>query len=136
MMKPNDAQRVEALRGLLVSHDRVAIVGGPRTGKTWLSASIHDREVIHTDKLIHLPWGEVPVTLIATCRKLPRFLIEGVQVARALRAGLVVDAVLYLDLPMVEQSKGQASMGKSVDTIFREWRALNRVTHVSSPDLS
>src|SRR5262245_4436614 len=34
---------------VLGKYSRVAIVGGPRTGKTTLSATVSDRPVIHTD---------------------------------------------------------------------------------------
>lgn len=129
--------RAEVLRELLASHARVAICGAPRTGKTTLAhACVDERPLISTDRFIHLAWGDVPPAIIARCKPLPRFLIEGVQVARALRKGLEVDAVLYLDLPRAEQTPQQASMGKSVETVFREWRDAHRTVHVVSPDLS
>lgn len=128
--------RVGALARLLSECARIAIVGGPKTGKTTLAQVSDERPVIHTDRFQHLPWEEVPAAILERCAPLSQFVIEGVQVARALRAGLIVDAVLYLDDPCAEQSKGQRAMSKAVSTVFAEWRAANRTVHVVSPDLS
>ncbi len=127
--------RTDALAKLLDDHARIAIVGGPRTGKSWLGALVTDRPVICTDRFSYLGWGDVPAAIISQCTPLQSFVLEGVQVARALRSGLVVDAVLYLDEPKAEQSKGQKAMSRGVSTVFREWRDSNLFTHVVSPDL-
>lgn len=127
--------RTDALAKLLDDHARIAIVGGPRTGKSRLASLVADRPVICTDRFSYLGWGDVPAAVIAQCTALPSFVLEGIQVARALRSGLVVDAVLYLDEPKAEQSKGQITMGKGVSTVFAEWRAGHLGVHVVSPDL-
>jgi SPP1 gp7 family putative phage head morphogenesis protein len=128
--------RALALEALLREHARVAIVGGPKTGKTTLATKyVTDRPLISTDKFMGLAeWDKIPGCVINECERQARFVVEGVQVARALRAGLVVDAVLYLDDAKAERLKGQASMAKAVDTIFSEWRDKNRTTPVISPD--
>lgn len=49
-------------------------------------------------------------------------MVEGAQVARALRRGLEVDAVLVLERPKRELTERQAAMGKGVGTVLAEWR--------------
>lgn len=104
-------------------------------GKSTLAATVSDRPVIGTDAYQDMPWGDIPAAMIRDVGHIPRFVIEGVMVARALRGpsvngvrmpGLTVDAVVYLRAPKVERLPGQATMAKSIDTIFRQWRDVNR----------
>jgi hypothetical protein len=45
----------------LRTYARVAIAGGPRTGKTTLAATVKDRPVVHTDDfIVGHEWSEVP----------------------------------------------------------------------------
>lgn len=105
---------------------RIAIVGGPRTGKSTLARVVRGRPVISTDDYMELPWEEVPAAVIdAATGAGASFVVEGVQVARALRRGLEVDAVVVLTQPKVAQTDGQIAMGKGVHTVFDEWRAAN-----------
>jgi hypothetical protein len=62
------------------------------------------------------------------------FVVEGVQAARALRRGLVVDAVVYLDDAKAEQTDDQESMSKAVNTVFNDWRRSNLTVRVESLD--
>jgi len=132
--------RIDTLIALLQGYARVAIVGAPRTGKTSLANNeavrfaLARRPVIYSDDFKHLAWGEVPPAIVAVCKQMERFLIEGVQVARALRRGLEIDAVLYLDDAKAEQLPGQVVMGKGIATVFNEWRIFNPHVHVVSPD--
>jgi len=128
--------REAVLATALQAHGRIAIVGGPRSGKTTLAQLVIDRPVIHTDMFRHLPWGDVPGTIIRACAVQPRFVVEGVQIARALRAGLQVDAIIYLDDPKAELTKGQMAMQKAIATVFNEWRACHREVRVVSPDIA
>lgn len=119
---------------------RVAIAGGPRTGKTTLAGKAHRARtadghgqpsvLIHTDDYIGLPWVDVPHFAILQCEKAERFVIEGVQVARCLRKGLKVDAVIWLEAERAPRTKQQESMAKGVKTVFMEWVALTTGTPV------
>ncbi len=101
---------------------RVGIAGAPRTGKTTLSQIAQDRRpVIGTDAYKQMSWEDIPHRMIADVHGMPHYVIEGVQVGRALRKGLPVDALVYLDEPKVEQSKGQVAMGKAIRTILADW---------------
>lgn len=102
---------------------RVAIAGGPRTGKTTLAAKYgEDRIVLSTDSLITwLDWHELSAFVVKNCAPRLNFILEGVRVAHALRKGLEVDLVVWLDRPRVELSVGQASMEKATRTVFEEW---------------
>lgn len=78
-----------------------------------------------------LPWEIVPEKIIAELRGLDSFVVEGTQVARALRKGLEVDAVVYLSAPKVSGRKpGQIAMAKAVHTILMDWRKTNPKTPV------
>ena len=107
---------------ILAQHKRIAIAGGPRVGKTTLAATVTDRRVIATDDYIGTPWADIPHKIIADIGDLDAFALEGVQVARALRKGLRVDAVVYLiRLKVPELTKGQAAMTRGVVRIFGDW---------------
>lgn len=109
---------------LVGRYPRVAIVGGPRTGKTTFARSVRDRPVISTDDYMDLPWEDVPAKVIeAAAAAGASFVVEGVQAARALRKGLEVDAVIVLTQPKTELTPGQAAMGKGVMTVFNEWQS-------------
>lgn len=97
-------------------------------GKSTLAQSIKaDRPVIGTDDYKDMPWEEIPLAMIRDISPLPRFLVEGVMVPRALRKGLEVDAVIYLTIPKVaERLPGQVAMAKGVRTVFDEWHASHR----------
>lgn len=108
----------EAFDTLLAEHNRIAIVGGPKVGKTTLCRRVNDRPVFGTDSLMGLPWSEAPHAIIDQCQGITRFVVEGVQTARALRKGLRVDCIVQLTKVHQELSQGQASMTKGIATIM------------------
>jgi hypothetical protein len=129
------------LAGLLAQHDRIAIAGGPRTGKTTLTNAVKTHHVVHTDDYMHLAWLDAPEAINDECRFHRRFVVEGVQVARCLRGGkesnrapLEVDAVLWLDDSVAPMTTNQASMAKGIKTTFADWRSRNHGVIVVYPD--
>lgn len=108
------------LQDVLAKHGRVAIAGGPRTGKTTAARSVTDRPVIATDDTKDAPWTEQPELAKVRCCGRERFVIEGVQVGRALRKGLGVDAIVIMNAPKVPLTEGQERMRKGCDKILRE----------------
>lgn len=122
---------------------RVAIVGGPKTGKTTLSHQLADGANIavrHTDELIPLGWSEASETAAQWFNDDGPWVIEGVAVARALRKWLrqcdtfrstgemenstltvkPCDRLIVLERPWVDLSAGQLAMGKGVFTVLDE----------------
>lgn len=109
---------------------KVMIVGAPKCGKTTLAEHVARRDsipLLKCDDLMHLPWSEVSDKVASDWMKRDEFLIEGVSVARSIRKFFAMfpdekpcDRVVLLREPLVEQSKGQRSMGKSVETVFAE----------------
>ena len=107
---------------------RIAIAGGPRTGKTTLAADL-DGLKLATDALMHdHDWSGASQAasewLDLRCGDL---VLEGVAVPRALRKwlkrnpeGKPVDRVVWLSSPHVELSPGQATMAKGCETVWRE----------------
>lgn len=108
-------------RDLLSRYPRVAIAGGPRTGKTTLSGIGDGRAVVHTDDWIDkTEWEGVPTEVIKACGSGP-VIVEGVQVPRALRKGLSVDCVVWCERPRALQTRKQLIMLAGLRTIFAEW---------------
>ena len=115
----------QTLRDLLDRHDRVGITGAPKCGKTTLAMECSDRIVVHTDSTMESDWSEQPHEIIGMLDGVKRFLVEGVQVPRAMRKGLELDALLVLSKPYVEQTKRQQGMGKGVETVLKDWEQKN-----------
>lgn len=100
-------------------------------GKTTLSQLADDRPVIGTDSYQDMEWAEIPHRMIADTARLDTFVVEGVMVARALRKGMAVDAVVYMNIPKVrDRLPGQIAMAKGIAKVFSDWRAANRAVPV------
>lgn len=126
---------------------RIAITGGPRTGKTTLASrlcidvaveagianpkhrGLGEREIVHhTDDLIDLGWSEASQAAAALLDAPGPWIVEGVAVSRALRKWREqhpgqpppVDRVIYLTEPHEPLTPGQRSMSKGVETVHRE----------------
>jgi hypothetical protein len=93
---------------VLYQYDKIVIVGGPGTGKTYLANKITkkdiernpQREVWCSDVLHDIEWKDQP-SAIAERLKGPAWVAEGVAVLRALRLGLLLpDAVVLRDIPI------------------------------------
>jgi GTPase SAR1 family protein len=106
---------------ILGRYNRVAVVGGPQVGKTTLCRRVKDRQVIGSDAFIRVGWEDAPHAIIAAAQGREKFVVEGVQVARALRKGLDVDCVVVLTKPRRELSVGQARMTKGIGTVLRSF---------------
>lgn len=122
---------------------RIAICGGPKTGKTTLAARLHEEQMRqwgrpivdiegpllrHTDDYIKLGWSEASQ---AACRYLDDpgpWIIEGVAVSRALRKWRdqhpgeppPVDRVIYLSEPRERLKYGQRVMASGVATVHAQ----------------
>lgn len=111
-------------------YPRIAITGGPRCGKTTLAnfakQSLSDRPVLLCEDFRAFDIATIPEAMIGATNGKSRFIIESVHLARALRKGMQVDAVIYLHKPRVPRIKGQITMAKGVHTVFKQWRDANR----------
>lgn len=114
---------------ILSNHTRVGIAGGSKTGKSTLSALCKDRNVLHIDDLIidpngkYVDWGTIPDLILTAVGTLgPSFLIEGSQLPRALRKGLQLDAVIWLDETHVPLTAKQEQFNKGILTT---WKSLD-----------
>lgn len=122
-----NAEVLTAWLDVLAAHERIALTGGPRSGKTTLSrAAERSHHVVHTDDWRESPWDVQPAEIMLALEALPRrtpFVIEGVQVPRLLRRGLRVDALVTLDThPLGDfDPRRHERMRKSVFSVLREW---------------
>ncbi len=107
---------------VLRDHRRIAIFGAPKTGKTTLSSTVTDRSVIHSDDWMHLSWSDASTALVQHCNAVETpYVVEGVAIPRALRKGLLVDAVIQLTKRYEALTPAQNAMSKGLQTVFREW---------------
>lgn len=112
---------------VLKKYNRVAVTGAPRCGKSTLVRLVKDRPVVGTDDYRNRSWAAVPHAVIADVldlvhdKETPKFVIEGVQVPRALRKGLEVDCVVVLMEPLAEQTPRQIALGKGLMTTLADW---------------
>ena len=117
---------------------RILITGSPKSGKTTLSREIGDSlynySRFHTDDLISPDkqnWSEVSQIVSDKLYTMLHnsFIYEGVAIPRALRKFLneyseyrekPCDLIIYMPNPRIRLTKGQESMRKGVETVWRE----------------
>lgn len=102
---------------------RVGLVGPPRCGKTTLAGELRQKypeklRIIHTDDFMPLPWEDVPWAIVKAAESVSANLVEGMQVPRAIRKGMVVDRLIAVETSSAELNKGQAAMWKGVQTVI------------------
>lgn len=110
--------------------NRVAIVGGPRTGKTTYARKLAAKlelPLVSTDDFIPLGWSGSGAKAAAVIARARRLLIEGVTVPRALRRLLEdhprrrpVERLIILGRPKIKRTKGQEAMAKGLAKILDE----------------
>jgi hypothetical protein len=117
-----DFHNALTLTELLDRYRRIAVTGGPNSGKTTgVAARVTDRTVIHTDDWKHLGYSpEVPFLIIDACKAHSSFLVEGVQAARALRKGLEVDAAVWMLSPLLDLTPEQERQRRGTQTIWAD----------------
>ena len=117
----------DPLKGLLDAHKKVAIIGTYDSDVLRILDELEEKrfrlltsEYGFNDKL-------APEIIIGSLSPFDKWVVIGnLHVARALRKGLTVDAVLFLDNP-------ESRLMKGIDTIFSDWRKNNRTVVVVSP---
>lgn len=107
---------------------RIAITGGPRTGKSTLAASMAAEtglSIVATDDYLGMGWSEASEHVAGLLASGEPRIVEGVAVPRALRKALglrpevaPIDRLIVLTAPHVEQSRGQEIMAKGVHTVL------------------
>lgn len=115
---------------MIVRRLRVAIVGGPRSGKTTLARAMAAKlglPLVSTDDFIPLGWSGASAKAAEVIAGAKRLLIEGVTVPRALRRLLEdhprrrpIERLVVLGRPKVRRTKGQTTMAKGLDKILGE----------------
>ena len=111
-----------------MSSERIAIVGGPRTGKTTYAATLAAEDQIrHTDDLISEGWSAASESASHWFDDPEAIVIEGVAVIRALRKWLTrnpegkpCEQLIILSRAFEALSKGQLAMTKGCQTVFTE----------------
>ncbi len=105
-------------------HQRIAIAGIPKSGKSTLANSLSDH-ALHTDDLIHLGWSQASQATSEWFNTPGPLIVEGVTVVRALRKwlhqhpkGKPVDQAVFLNTPHQPLSPGQQRMAKGCRTVW------------------
>ncbi len=110
---------------------RVIVAGGPRTGKTILSARASERHQMplrHSDALVgNRQWSDASSDVSKWFDDSGPWIVEGVAASRALRKWLADNpgkkldaAVIHLQRPMMVRSAGQVAMAKGEAKVWRE----------------
>jgi hypothetical protein len=121
---------------LLKQYGRVAIAGVSNSGKSTLARSCHDRTVIHTDDwkqgsktspagkfwVPGLTWDSTPHVIAKACPDGP-LLIEGIRTLGVIRAGLKVDALVWLNDSLLPMDSKQTSSARGRRTNFERFLA-------------
>lgn len=121
MAKPKDN-----LRDVITRHNRVAVVGGPVTGKSVLTDYAHSvgKTVFHSDdfQFTHqgVPWSEQSERLRDAVIGRDRFVVAGIVADRAVRKGLEVDAIVLSEDSRKGLSKGQRTLKKQIEKRARQ----------------
>ena len=116
-------------KDVLAKYDRIAVVGGPRAGKTTMTRVLDHRHVIRTDDYKHRSWEAAPLAALADVLDLgkdARFVVEGTRAVSVLRRGLKVDAVVVCMEPLQELTPCQEGMRKAVMTKLASWYAEHK----------
>lgn len=111
---------------------RIAITGGPGTGKTTLGKELaiqHGLPYFSTDDVMDLGWSGGSLAASQWFNE-PNFVIEGVAVPRALRKwqatnpgkSAPVDQVIKLNTVHRDIPAGAVAMAKGVETVLDEIR--------------
>ena len=109
---------------VLKKYKRVAVIGGPITGKSIVTDHTTDRPVIHSDDYSGRPWSEHSTVVKDACSGLDSFVVAGIAADRAVRKGLEVDAVIHCKHQRASYpKKGQAILKKQID------RRARRLAH-------
>ncbi len=109
---------------------RIAVTGSPKAGKTTLCERVHDRPVIHTDDFIKLGWSEASAAVMLKVNETRGpLIVEGVAVPRALRKGMLVDCVIWLERMERWQhdTDKHERMKQGAWTVLGEWRQTSSI---------
>jgi hypothetical protein len=111
---------------------RILIAGGPKCGKTTLAQKISEASnlrVMHGDSLIgKKDWSEASQTISDWFERDGNWIIEGVQVPRAIRKWLnrhpdrmfPFTKVYFSLTPKIDLKPGQSTMLKGVETVWNQ----------------
>lgn len=109
---------------------RIIVAGGPRSGKSTLSAALSEGyriPVRGTDELLGLEWSRSSEVAALWFDHPGPWICEGVVTPRALRKWLLAhpdgapaDWIVWLDEPVSERVPGQEAMAKGCATVFRQ----------------
>ena len=107
---------------VLRQHKRIAVVGGPVTGKSMLTDEVTDRPVIHSDEIPHenISWSEHSHRVKEKAEKEESFVVAGVAADRAVRKGLQVDAIVHCTEPRTKYKSGQRILKQQIDRRVHE----------------
>lgn len=124
---------------------RVAILGGPRTGKTTFATKLAKKHglllhstgkrsedpLVHTDSFIKRGWDELPDHVIEQLQQQTDFVLEGCAAARVIRRWYKqdltaprLDRVYIITGAKVRRSAAQEAMARGIHTILTGLRPI------------
>lgn len=116
----------EHFETLLDEYDTIGITGVPISGKTIYSEMVHDRFLLHTDSLHHIPFAERWQVISDELSHHSRWVLAGVLVPLwMVKSHCHPQVVVWLPGPRTELEGRQKSFGKGVRTLFYRWKREN-----------
>ena len=116
------ARPTKRLQGVIQRHQRVAVVGGPVTGKSVLTdyALSTGKKVIHSDDFKfatnNTPWSKQSNIVKDACCATDSFVVAGIVADRAVRKGLEVDCIVLSTDPRQKLKPGQKTLKKQIES--------------------
>ena len=111
------------LEDVLKKYKRVAVVGGPVTGKSIVTEQVSDRPTFHSDDFNRdaLGWSGQSEALKEAAASSETFIVAGCAADRAVRKGLEVDAIIHCtEFQNHLPTDGQATLKRQIDKRTRE----------------
>jgi len=112
---------------ILSRYDRIAVTGGPVTGKSRYTDQTHDRPVIHSDEVPYTydepgEWSNHSARVKHQAEQYDRFVVAGIAADRAIRKGLEVDVVIHCRLPQKTLTARQMGLKRQIDRRVEQLR--------------
>ena len=93
------------------------------------------RRQVERDMYRELDWSDQPLKILDDLEGRDSYILEGIQVPRVLRKGLIPEVVLVLREPFEPLTGRQRGLGKAIDKWLGDWQEMPHAADVTYLDL-